>query len=1459
MYRCFSNQTQSVFMTTTSKISKNEEIFRLAFNEYTSFDNIEDTRIRSDFMQEIAIQNEYLGREIYELIQNADDQEAERLVVNLDTHKHQLSIKNDGEKPFTIDGFRSIMRAHTSAKLFERLIGNKGLGFRSILNWADVIEIRSAGVICEFSQNIADYYWNEIKKLKNFSVKDILSYERMAKKENRSCPIPILSIPKVSDYDYNVETEEYAAEIFIKYKDEEKIIDSIKNQLESLGSGSILLFLPHLKQIEITIDDKILIISKKHKTSLDDSVNVIDVNDEKWLVMNQEGFLQTDNPDSRYQVSIAYKRDSVVKDSNKIYCFFPTKEINPFNCIIHGTFKLDQSRNHIIDDQKNRTLKEIVAETMLKMALFVSHYYRECDWEPFSIVYSNTNEQPFITNAILSRISQYPIFPTLYGKYIYGSESEFVSNQFSEIFLKLKAKGVCFPEFESLLMPFKDEMEPPFKYRHPSSSGTSYHYIEITDLAERLDNVSADIPDYQYRVDIIKILKGLVDKGKLFFLHSKPHLLVDNEGNVIKEKGYFYSSENKPIIPSCINLHYVDDELFRALMKSFSAYNERFLSSTLENVLDVVYCDKNRVVNTIVPNSETDPDTIVERIQCLWEFFKNGEDISVSDNTNVVLFNENDEVVFARSLVLYESDYPDGVQKLDLTVESKWLLAPTTRWNIQTNDYRRLQEFWLKLGVCKYIPLEKRTIVDDTKYLDFIGVTKKHQYNSARNHSFNQTFVPIEEYVNQFNLSEILCLISKNTEILNEIRSSQQLCYVYYTDHHVSFKVSYLSFYLQQMREIKKLHGYVVAENVSPTGIEVNYDYLSKQQIKRAEVQSLISYLGAVDKPEDLSVDDLYQIVRIQYSINKEGRNVARIYSMVKKALNMKLAEGEDICVPQDLMLYAKMIGEQKGKFFRQGDVYYWDNDQMPKSFLKNKPKLDIGSRVGEEMVKQFFGIKLAKEHMVTIVQEESEINQRLTDGLARLLKECSVYILAFRNENVQVSTERKQNESAFARLQNSISCYVSCRFLSGRNQVSGELFENEMIVSKNEKGRKVFNICSKCYEIDRAIRIPEFCDAIVETIAIVLKIKSDNTDFLDRVREILKNNHQENECLIKRRFGESATQVVSGYEKRRDVVSSSSISDVQVELMKLRDAYKRGFQHYLYDYCDRVPTEQLHFRGWCKDFNSNEWLMELSERIVAGDNLEDEFYDTVYERYRVHLDEMEKNDDFKVEPLPEYDAIMPEISAVHMEDEDKSLLFFSGNEKKILELVEKYHLSEKPPLPDDDNKLDENDFVLANALWSEDANENKYLYTSIKSKKRGKTKLSSARRIQIGETAEDIVCRLLKNSPKIIYAEKISETSDKAGGTDKKHYDIEYIPEGESIIRHLEVKSMQGNSCILTQYEYEEGKNNPDIYDIAFVRSDKVYILKKPFAGDLYKDRIWPSEYTIDVSNLELFDEMEL
>lgn len=143
-----------------------DRIFNLAFEEYISEKNvvIEDSRILQDFNNEVSTQKEYRGREIFELIQNADDQAARKMVIILDTKNHVLTVSNDGDKPFTEAGFRSIMRANNSSKPLENLIGQKGLGFRSILNWAKEIEIHSAGVVCKFSSGIADKKWEQIKK-----------------------------------------------------------------------------------------------------------------------------------------------------------------------------------------------------------------------------------------------------------------------------------------------------------------------------------------------------------------------------------------------------------------------------------------------------------------------------------------------------------------------------------------------------------------------------------------------------------------------------------------------------------------------------------------------------------------------------------------------------------------------------------------------------------------------------------------------------------------------------------------------------------------------------------------------------------------------------------------------------------------------------------------------------------------------------------------------------------------------------------------------------------------------------------------------------------------------------------------------------------------------------------------------------------------------------------------------
>ena len=115
------------------------------------------------------MKQEYSGRELYEMLQNADDEGSPKVEIIL-TEDDRLHIRNWGDRPFTEGGLLSIMRSFLSTKTGDayknatiKPIGNKGLGFRSLLNWSDEITIHSNGVKCSFSEDIAKNAWNDIK------------------------------------------------------------------------------------------------------------------------------------------------------------------------------------------------------------------------------------------------------------------------------------------------------------------------------------------------------------------------------------------------------------------------------------------------------------------------------------------------------------------------------------------------------------------------------------------------------------------------------------------------------------------------------------------------------------------------------------------------------------------------------------------------------------------------------------------------------------------------------------------------------------------------------------------------------------------------------------------------------------------------------------------------------------------------------------------------------------------------------------------------------------------------------------------------------------------------------------------------------------------------------------------------------------------------------------------------
>ncbi len=130
----------------TKLTKENIEVF--IKSQIISFNNVDN--VVAYYNDEQQTTGDYNGRQILELLQNADDAKASLVSFKLDTNNKELVFYNDGES-FTLEGIKSIMIPHYSSKVSSTYIGNKGLGFRSILNWANSVSIYSACLKIEFS------------------------------------------------------------------------------------------------------------------------------------------------------------------------------------------------------------------------------------------------------------------------------------------------------------------------------------------------------------------------------------------------------------------------------------------------------------------------------------------------------------------------------------------------------------------------------------------------------------------------------------------------------------------------------------------------------------------------------------------------------------------------------------------------------------------------------------------------------------------------------------------------------------------------------------------------------------------------------------------------------------------------------------------------------------------------------------------------------------------------------------------------------------------------------------------------------------------------------------------------------------------------------------------------------------------------------------------------------------
>ncbi len=347
----------------------------------------EPDRIREDFASELRVSDDYKGRALLELLQNADDAQQPESEVTASIGGHEvvfiLTRKAfycaNGGYTMTRQGLNSICRLSHSPKDRSKLtIGEKGLGFKSVLSFSKSPEIHSGDLHCRFDrQEVFEFISSsEIIREK----RPDLTYDK----------VPLLRVPiwcdsNLWEYDSILVELAHRYATIIKLPILEKDFDVVREKLEDI-KPPILLFLNFLETIEIRVEGekprRCCIV--REKLIQHDSCEVVrsllegEGEDTSWCTIKGafdvpedklEGLAHSWENVKKCGVAFAMQEDNAgylplgKSFDNSIRVFFPTKESFPLPLLFHATYYADSARKTInIEHKYNQFLTEKAVE-----------------------------------------------------------------------------------------------------------------------------------------------------------------------------------------------------------------------------------------------------------------------------------------------------------------------------------------------------------------------------------------------------------------------------------------------------------------------------------------------------------------------------------------------------------------------------------------------------------------------------------------------------------------------------------------------------------------------------------------------------------------------------------------------------------------------------------------------------------------------------------------------------------------------------------------------------------------------------------------------------------------------------------------------------------------------------------------------------------------------------------------
>ncbi len=273
------------------------------------------------------ISESYTGRSLIELLQNADDACADKFYIeSLDDNTY--IVANDG-RYFTEEDLISLCRSGASTKTRKsNTIGFRGIGFKSVVNYADKVHLISGDIKCTFSREATSNLVN-----------------------TSSLEVPLIRIPiEFTDSAYLQKIEDLEKQgyntIFIFCVNSNMLFREVRE-----FTNDSMIFLQSVNSITFNNDERI---SMSKETRAVDNIFVevslhSNSQDNKWLV--------TKKHDSSIS-SIAFRTENnqiIAANTSEavIHSFLPTHSKLSIPIKINGDFSTDPSRTKVVIDENS--------------------------------------------------------------------------------------------------------------------------------------------------------------------------------------------------------------------------------------------------------------------------------------------------------------------------------------------------------------------------------------------------------------------------------------------------------------------------------------------------------------------------------------------------------------------------------------------------------------------------------------------------------------------------------------------------------------------------------------------------------------------------------------------------------------------------------------------------------------------------------------------------------------------------------------------------------------------------------------------------------------------------------------------------------------------------------------------------------------------------------------------------